>query len=217
MADKVNENYGTATIVTQSRLGGPNAKATQNAGWFIVLPRVVSNETHPHYPNDDLGFAAMAQDAWQIDEVKVSGHSRSEADAILKVVQTKAGDPLARRQQRTACFCQFYRCPGRLSTTAGKNIITFQVIEKPSIRQVVYEGNEELDDEELGEVVDIREFGVLDRANVTRNAEKLKDLYLEKGFFVVTRKPIELPTIKSMWSSTLRRKTKYKRSILPGR
>ena len=62
--------------------------------------------------------------------------------------------------------------------------MTYIVQEKPSIRKIVYYGNDELSDEDLEEVVDLRPFGILNRADVNRNAEKLKDLYVEKGYFL---------------------------------
>ena len=132
---------------------------------------------------------AIAQDALTIDEVQVTGQRRSEADAILKVTQTKAGTRLDRRRlsediKRIFRLGFYLDIQVDLSTVDGQTILAFKVTEKPSIRKVVYSGNEELDDSELEEVVDLREFGVLDRSNVTRNAEKIKELYLEKGFFL---------------------------------
>ena len=101
-----------------------------------------------------INTPAIAQDAWQIDEVTVTGQSRSEADAILKVVETKAGGPWDRRRisediKRIFRLGFYLDVQVDLSTVYGRNVLTFQVKEKPSIRKVVYEGNEELDDSEL--------------------------------------------------------------------
>lgn len=124
-----------------------------------------------------------------IDEVRVTGNRRSEADAILERIQTRPGEPLNRRALqadiRTVFKLGFYRdIKVDLTVEDGKSVLTFEVEEKPSVRKVVYDGNEELDNEELGEVVDIRAFSILDQAKVNQNAEKLRDLYTEKGFFL---------------------------------
>jgi outer membrane protein insertion porin family len=71
-----------------------------------------------------------------------------------------------------------------LSEAEGKSVLTFIVTEKASIRSIKFEGNDELDEDDLKAVVDLKEFGILDLAKVTRNAEKLKDLYTEKGYFL---------------------------------
>lgn len=133
-----------------------------------------------------LGGSAWAQ---VIDEVRVQGNQRSEADAVLQVVGQRAGQPLDRGQLRRD-IARIFRLgfytdvKVDLKTLEGKQVLTFIVAEKPSVRLVRYSGNKELDEDELGEVVDIRAFGILDLAKVARNAEKIRDLYIEKGFFL---------------------------------
>lgn len=136
-----------------------------------------------------LPAPAPAQEAGAIDQIRVAGNRRSESDAVLAVVGSRAGKPLDRAQirediRRIFALGFYTDVQVDLSTQEGRQILTYVVAEKPSVRQVVYQGNDELDDEELGEVVDIRPFGILDLAKVTRNAEKIRDLYIEKGFFL---------------------------------
>ena len=132
---------------------------------------------------------ATAQSPLVIDEVRVEGNRRSEADAILGQIGTRAGAPLSRRQVREdieRIFLNGYYTDVQVDLSAmdGKQVVTFIVTEKPSIRKVIYRGNEQVAEDDLSEVVDLRAFGILDLAKVTRNAEKLKDLYVEKGYFL---------------------------------
>ena len=155
----------------------------------------------PQSPADAAGGDATAPlAALVIDRVDVRGNRRSEADAILGVVATRAGAPLDRRQIQSdirAIFQLGYYTDIQVDVRdqKGQRILTFVVTEKPSVRNVVFEGNDELDDDELKDVVDIKAFGILDRAKVNRNAEKLKDLYTEKGYFLaeVDWRVVELP------------------------
>ncbi len=124
-----------------------------------------------------------------VDAVEVRGNRRSEVDAILQLVATKPGSALdrARLQADLRAIFQlgFYTdVQVDLSEVGGKQVLTFIVTEKPSIRTIKYEGNDELDEDDLKAVVDLKEFGILDLSKVTRNAEKLKDLYTEKGYFL---------------------------------
>ena len=135
-----------------------------------------------------------------VDRVEVKGNRRSEAEAVLSVVATRAGATLERGRLQSDLRAIFQLglytdVQADLSEVEGRNVLTFLLTEKASIRAVKFEGNEELDEDELKEVVDLKEFGVLDLARVNRNAEKLRDLSTEKGFFLaeVTWSTVTLP------------------------
>ena len=152
-----------------------------------------------------------------IDEVRVQGNRRSEAAAVLRVVKTRGGTQLDRRQLsddiKRVFKLGFYRdIKVDLSRIDGKRVITFMVVEKPSIRKIIYKGQEELTEDEITDVVDIRPFGVLDLAKVTRNAEKIKDLYIEKGYFLADIKwsSVSLPNNEVDIVFTIEEKSKVK-------
>jgi outer membrane protein insertion porin family len=63
-------------------------------------------------------------------------------------------------------------------------VLVYRVKEKPSVRAIRYEGNEEITADDIAEVVDIKPFSILDLAKVKRNSVKIKDLYVEKSFFL---------------------------------
>ena len=133
--------------------------------------------------------ALAAEGGLVLDEVKVEGNRRSEADAILGVVASRKGTALDRARIRAdirAIFTLGFYTDVQvdLTETDGKWRLTYIVSEKPSIRNVLFENNEEIDDDEVSEVVDVKAYGILDLAQVNRNAEKIKDLYVEKGYFL---------------------------------
>ena len=63
-------------------------------------------------------------------------------------------------------------------------ILTFVVTEKPAVNEVRYEGNDEIDEEDITEVVDIEANKPLDIPTIHRNVQKIRDLYSEKGYFL---------------------------------
>jgi len=69
-------------------------------------------------------------------------------------------------------------------------IVTFTVVEKPAIRQTSIEGNKKIDEEGLREVIDIPPFAVLNQADINDNIARMRDKYLEKGFYLVEIDPI---------------------------
>ena len=133
----------------------------------------------------------FAQEPYKIDEVKVLGNRRSEAEAVLKVVRTRANSALNRKQLsddiKSIFALGLYKdVQVDLTIVDNKRVLTYLVAEKPSIRKVTLEGNDELSEDDINEVIDIQPFAVLERTKVTRNAEKIKDLYIEKGYFLAT-------------------------------
>ena len=136
-------------------------------------------------------LALSAQEPYKIDEVKVLGNRRSEAEAVLKVVRTRANSALNRKQLsddiKSIFALGLYKdVQVDLTIVDNKRVLTYLVAEKPSIRKVTLEGNDELSEDDINEVIDIQPFAVLERTKVTRNAEKIKDLYIEKGYFLAT-------------------------------
>jgi outer membrane protein insertion porin family len=124
-----------------------------------------------------------------IDEVRVEGTRRSEPEAVRSVVASREGTKLDRARLRAdlrAIYNLGFYTDVRadLSVLDGKTVLTFLVEEKPSIRSIVFEGNDEIDDDDIAAVVDLRVDGILDRAKVQSNAEKIRDLYTEKGYFL---------------------------------
>ena len=61
-----------------------------------------------------------------------------------------------------------------------QTVLVVQLTEKPSV-QIVYRGHDELSEETIAEVVDIKPYSILNASKLTATAEKIKDLYIEKG------------------------------------
>ena len=68
--------------------------------------------------------------------------------------------------------------------TGGKVDLTFVVREKPVIRKIYVSGAHEVGLDKINEVLDIKKDTIVDPAKVKRNVEKIKDLYVEKGYYL---------------------------------
>ena len=68
----------------------------------------------------------------------------------------------------------------------GGVMLVFQVTERPTILEVVYDiRGDELDSEELGEVVNLKRYDILDEEAVKQNLSKIRERYEEDGFYLV--------------------------------
>jgi len=66
--------------------------------------------------------------------------------------------------------------------TAEGKIVTFMVRERPAIRKILFEGNKEIDNDKIKDVIDLKPYTVIKEKALQENAEKIKALYAEKGY-----------------------------------
>ena len=130
-----------------------------------------------------------AQEGDVVDEIRVSGNRRVEAESILNQVRTEVGKPLSLRTisediKRIHRLGYFENILVDATRSQGKVILTFVVEEKPAVSQIEYEGYDKLSLEDIKEVVDLKVNQVLSVADVKANAEKIRELYAEKGYYL---------------------------------
>ncbi|HEY3494712.1 MAG TPA: outer membrane protein assembly factor BamA [Polyangiaceae bacterium] len=71
--------------------------------------------------------------------------------------------------------------------------LRFLVRERPSIAKLSFEGNHEIDEEDLKEGIEIKEATVISQPAIRRTIQKIRDLYAEKGFFLAEVESSVLP------------------------
>lgn len=139
------------------------------------------------------GRAALSQErvptaAGAIKEIKIEGNKKIEADAIRSKLLSKEGEPVDSslvRQDVQALFELGYFYNVKVDLAGGSApVLTYIVEEKPSIGEIVYEGNNEIDDEELAETTELKAYEILNLSRVQTAVEKIQKLYEEKGYFL---------------------------------
>ncbi|HKY38277.1 MAG TPA: outer membrane protein assembly factor BamA [Polyangiaceae bacterium] len=63
-------------------------------------------------------------------------------------------------------------------------VLRFQVRERPSVSAVTFEGNTEIENDDLVEGVELKTNTILSPPAVRRSVQKIRDLYAEKGYFL---------------------------------
>ncbi len=132
---------------------------------------------------------AQGRGSAQVSEIHIQGHSRIEEDAIRSRLVTQVGesfsqDKVAQDIRELFATGFFYDVVVSRSGTPQEVILTYEVVEKPSIREILYRGNSEIKDEDLREASGLRAFELLDMSVVRQAVEKIERLYEEKGFFL---------------------------------
>lgn len=125
-----------------------------------------------------------------VRRLEIVGTRRVEGDAVRAVLTTKPGmalDRAAIARDIKSIFGMGYFADVLASAVAdgsGTDLV-FTVVEKPAVRKVIFEGNEEMSTDDLKDLIDIKPYSILNLAAVLRNQHKIHDKYIEKGFYLV--------------------------------
>ncbi len=159
-------------------------------------------------------------------KVIIKGNKRIETDAITTRLVSKIDEPLDRehiRQDLDALFKTgfFYDVQVNSEPVAGGVDLIYTVVEKPSVTEIVYTGNHELDNDELKEATGLKTYEILDMSKVRQAVEKIQKLYEDKGYFLarVTTKVtsiVEGDTVKLTFDVQENEKVKVKRITFLG-
>lgn len=141
-------------------------------------------------PDITLPEGTAAGEGEVINELRVTGNRRVETESVLNQARSKVGQPI-RLERISKDIKRVYELGyfedvqvDATKTADGNVIVTFVVAEKPAIAKIEYEGNDELSLEDIKEVVNLKANQVLNVSDVKANAEKIRVLYSEKGFYL---------------------------------
>ena len=120
----------------------------------------------------------------------VEGNRRVEIDAVKAALGTRAGQPIdpARLDEDVKAVMRLGFFSDVVVEERGdpaRPTLVFRVVERPAIRAVRIEGNDEISKDDLKDTTtDLKPFSILDVKAVTAATKKIQDQYLEKGFFL---------------------------------
>lgn len=123
--------------------------------------------------------------------IRVEGTRRVEPEAVRRAMRTRVGeriDPGTVREDLRRIFSLGYFDDIRIDGEPGPEgvVLVVTVVERPAIREVRIEGNDEISTEDLREALDVRPFQILDLRAVRRNVAKILEQYVEKGYYLAT-------------------------------
>ena len=123
-----------------------------------------------------------------VKELAVQGNRRVQEAVILGRASAKVGSPFVPARLADdirAIFALGFLddVQAKIEDFEGGVKLTFVVTERPFVRDIVFTGNKRLDAAELQEKIDFKLGAVYNPVEVTRAAEKLKEVYEEQGYF----------------------------------
>jgi outer membrane protein insertion porin family len=174
---------GAMALVLALALGGAPAARAQETPAKPVPGAAPAPEKAPAKP------ALRDPTRPPIVRIKIEGNKRVEAEAIRLNLTSRVDEPLDPARVRAdikAIFAMglFDDVQVDLEETQAGAVLTYIVREKPAIRKILVVGNDDVDLEDIQKVVNLKPFSILNLDEVKRNIEKVKDLYVEKGFYL---------------------------------
>jgi outer membrane protein insertion porin family len=123
----------------------------------------------------------------RIERVVIAGNQRVEDEAIRIKLKTRAGSPyepqLVDDDIRAIYKMGFFdSVRATMDRTAGGWVLTYDVHERPFIRQVRIEGNKKIETEELEGMLRVRPTTILDPQKARQGIVEAKSAYEKKGY-----------------------------------
>jgi outer membrane protein insertion porin family len=133
------------------------------------------------------GGGHRARRGGAIERVEILGNQRVEDEAIRIKLKERSGgtyDPQGVDDDIRAIYRMgfFDDVRATLDRQNGVWVLTYDVHERPFIRQVHIEGNKKLDTEELEGMLHVRPTTILDPQKARQGMEEAKSAYEKKGY-----------------------------------
>jgi len=149
--------------------------------WLFVA--VASSAT---FALEDIG---PKKDLFKIDEIIIKGTKKVETEAILEKIGAKKGMVLdnyllKRDLQKIYSLKYFESAEAHHEIVKGKNQLIFILKEKPIVTKITFDGNDEIDKDDILTQIKTKEFAILDVNTVKNDVTALQKYYEEKGFYL---------------------------------
>ena len=135
-----------------------------------------------------LAFPAWAAQEFLLADIVVEGNQRVKSIDVLNATHLKPGQTVTSDDIDSA-MADIYRMDrfsdiaAEISGEPGASVLTFKVTERPLVRNVRFEGNEELKTEKLREVITVRIPDIYDPFEVAKSVEMIKAEYTKEGYY----------------------------------
>ncbi|NCC21808.1 MAG: outer membrane protein assembly factor BamA [Alphaproteobacteria bacterium] len=132
--------------------------------------------------------AAVAQE--RVRDIRVTGVERIESSTVISYMDVRPGDAMSQETLdralkslfRTGLFAD-------VRLRQDGDVLEVQVVENPIINQIAFEGNDDIDDEELRAEIQLRPRQVFTRTKVQSDLNRLHQVYRRNGRFSVEIDP----------------------------
>ncbi len=129
--------------------------------------------------------------AQQIISIKVEGNLRTDKETVLSVVNSKIGskpNPKTIDEDILNIYSLgFYKTVSAwIDETSVGDVLIFKVKEKPSVRYIMFEGNEEISDKKLQKALKIKPYNILNKKLIEETINNIIGMYAAKSRYLTS-------------------------------
>ncbi len=125
-----------------------------------------------------------------VGEIRIEGIQRIEPETIRSYLTIRAGDPISRARIDRSLKALFATgLFADVSIRSQGDVLLVKVVENPVINRLAFEGNVQLEDENLRAEIQLRPRTVYTRIRVQNDVRRILDIYRRDGRFAVTVEP----------------------------
>jgi outer membrane protein insertion porin family len=168
--------------------GAPPSGGDAGGGDAGELRTPPTEEVVPHALALPPSEAELARNQ-PIVRIDVAGNRRVSKDDFLTYLRERVGQPFTpeglTRDVRELWDSGFFDdVEVDLDRRDDGIALRFIVRERPNIREIQFEGNNEIDNDKLIEGIEVKANTILSNPAIRRSVQKIRDLYAEKGYFL---------------------------------
>ncbi|MBF0227015.1 MAG: outer membrane protein assembly factor BamA [Desulfobacterales bacterium] len=122
-----------------------------------------------------------------IEQIIISGNNRIEKDAILRLIKAKPGDlfiPERLSDDLKTIYAMGYFDDITIEEDDGQlgKIVTFNVKEKATIREIKIKGESAIEEEDIKETLNLKTGAILNIFKIKNNVQRIDQLYKDKNY-----------------------------------
>ncbi len=135
-----------------------------------------------------MAFPAWAAQEFQIADIVIAGNKRVPTADVLHAIKITPGQTVTTADIDAAMediyrMERFSDITSEISDEAGARVLIFKVVERPLVRKIRFEGNDELKTDKLNEVITVRTPSIYDPFEVAKSVDMIKAEYTKEGYY----------------------------------
>jgi outer membrane protein insertion porin family len=122
---------------------------------------------------------------FKVKKISFQGLSRIKEATIKNQIKSKVGEVLTNKKLNNDINTLFkLKYFAKIEAHQEGSELVFRLVERPYISSVVFEGNDDIDEDDLKEVIKTKDFSLLDASRIKNDTRLLKKHYEEKGYYL---------------------------------
>jgi len=139
----------------------------------------------------------------RVGRITIKGNIKLDSENIRHKMLTKEGDPFDPAKIRKDIEIiyntgYFKDIKVDSENVEGKLSLTFILVERPSVRQIVIDGNLEIEESDIRDVVTVTTGNIYSEKETKKTIQNIKNLYQDAGFYMASIKAVPI-RVSNKW------------------